>query len=151
MMSSTPTSSTNRSRRLTRAQTRRINRLCKMTDSLKLGVRSRPLQRLKTLHGFGPVICRSTFLLIGASGPSAEVLKPPTKRFERIEYAMVTGSFCAVGATTPAEAGYTPGDPNPFDEAVKDDASGWSASIMEEQKSFETHKVFEWVDVPMDA
>ena len=64
---------------------------------------------------------------------------------------MVTGSFDTAGSTTSGQVGCMSGDPSTFDEAMKDDASGWSASMMEEQKSLEEHNVFDWVDVPSDT
>lgn len=60
---------------------------------------------------------------------------------------MATGSFDTDGSKTRAEAEYMPGDPSMFDEAMKDYAFEWSASIMEELQCLEKHKVFARVDV----
>lgn len=57
----------------------------------------------------------------------------------RIDHAMITGSFDNVGSTVSGKVGYVSADPNTVDEPIEYDDSGWSASMMEEQKFSEGH------------
>lgn len=73
---STQTLRTRRSRRLTQTQTRIVNFLRQLITTPTTEVRDRQLQRLMALYGSGEQ--PAAFLLVRASGRSAQILKSVT-------------------------------------------------------------------------
>lgn len=61
------------------------------------------------------------------------------------EYAFITGTITTTGIGNPGEVGYTPADPRTFEQAMRDDPVGGTASIREEHPSPLNHDVLEWV------